>query len=197
MDHRHQLPVATVRDGREYWFRRPGFLAALDHVQYGVAETFLEQAHHRLPHPESLIHELEDVGEKLKQLNFFTVYFTQPTWAPKPNAQKELEPFSFAQLIGDAYRPLPPVQDPTGETVDGAVSAVEYEAIKTENLQTGRHFIRQLRLQLVTHMTEWRKAVVRPPADLTNRSADQSINRSIPSIHPSIHPARGPLLTCE
>jgi hypothetical protein len=130
-------------------------------VEYGVAETFIEQTPYRLPHPASLIHELEDLGEKLKQLNFFTVYFTRPTWAPKPNAQKELEPFSFAQLIGDAYRPLPPVQDPEGETVEGAVSAARYDTLEAENLRTGRNYIRQLRLHLVTRMAEWRKAVVR------------------------------------
>jgi hypothetical protein len=78
--------VATLRDGVEYWFRRPGFLEALDHLQYDKAERFLEDADFRLPHPASLVRELEDLGEKLKQLNFFTVYFTQPTWAPKANA---------------------------------------------------------------------------------------------------------------
>jgi hypothetical protein len=152
--------VAALRDGHEYWFRRPGFLAALDHVQYGVAETFVEQTHYRLPHPASLIHELEDLGEMLKQLNFFTVYFTRPTWAPKPNAQKELEPFRFSQLIGDAYRPLPPVQDPEGETVDGAVSAAQYDKLQAENLRTGGNYIRQLRVQLLVDIAEWRKAVV-------------------------------------
>jgi hypothetical protein len=154
--------VATFRDGQEYWFRRPGFLEALDHMQYGGAETLIEQAHHRLPHPASLIHELEDVGEKLKQLNFFTVYFTNPVWAPKANAQKELEPFSFTQLIGNSYCPLPPVQDPYAEVVEGSVTAAGYASLKAQNLSNGRNFIRMLRLQLVTHITAWRKAAVGP-----------------------------------
>lgn len=153
--------MATFRDGEEYWFRRPGFLASLDHVQYGAAEQFVESMHHRLPHPASLVRELEEVGEKLKQLNFFTVYFANPTWAPKANAQKELEPFSFAQLIGDSYNPLPTVQDPLGEVVVGAVDAAEFQRVKERNRQTGQAFIRLLRLQLVTHMTGWRNAVVR------------------------------------
>jgi hypothetical protein len=157
---RHKLPVATIRDGYQYWFRRPGFLEALDHVQYGAAEAFLEEAHYHLPHPASLVRELEDVGEKLKQLNFFTVYFVQPTWAPKANAQKELEPFSFAQLIGNAYCPLPSVQDPQGEVMDGAVTPAQYQQAKEDNRQRGQNFIRLLRLKLVGHMTGWRKAVV-------------------------------------
>ena len=157
---RHTLPVATFRDGEAYWFRRPGFLEALDHVQYGVAETFIEQAHYRLPHPASLIHEREDVGEKIKQLNFVTVYFDNPVWAPKPNAQKELEPFSFAQLIGNSYSPLPPVQDPQAEVLEGSVTVAEYASLKAHNLSKGRTFIRMLRLQLVTHIATWQKATV-------------------------------------
>jgi hypothetical protein len=131
--------VATLRGDQEFWFRRPGFLEALNHVEYGAAERFVEEAHHRLPHPAYLVRELEEVGEKLKQLNFFTVYFAQPTWAPKANAQRELEPFSFAQLIGNAYSPLPPVQDPVGETVAGAVTLDQYEGAKEQNRRTGQN----------------------------------------------------------
>lgn len=128
-----------------------------------MAETLLENSHYALPHPASLIHELEDLGEKLKQLLYFTVYFANPVWAPKPNAQKELEPFSFAQLIGDSYRPLPAVQNPDAEAIDGAVTVASYTAHKHQNLETGRLFIRQLRLQLVAHIKIWRNAAVRLP----------------------------------
>jgi len=159
-DGRYKLPSATIRDGQEYWFRRPGFLDALDPVQYSVAQQFVEDGTHRLPHPGSLVRELEDIGESLKQLHFFTVYFAQPGWAPKANAQKELEPFSFAQLIGDSYRPLPPLHDPTGEAVDGAVTIDQYVAILDGNRQRGQRFSRLLRLELVTHITEWRKVTV-------------------------------------
>jgi hypothetical protein len=132
--------------------RRPGFLSILDAQQYQKVYQNLFNRHYALPNPVALSNELQVIGSRLKGLCNFTIWIADPTWRADGNASKEAALWTYAQLIGDLYNPLPVVQDPNGEDIPGAVDEDEFKRRSLENIKKGEAFTQQLRKHIISNV---------------------------------------------
>jgi hypothetical protein len=61
--------------------------------------------------------------------------------------------WTYAEQVATLFAPLPTVQDPNGEDVEGAVSEDEYQRIKTVNRKKWEHYTKKLRKHIIEHRT--------------------------------------------
>ena len=105
--------------------------------------------HYALPNPLSLQTELLTIGMRVQALCNFTIWIADPTWKEPGNATAAS--WTYAEQIGNLFWPLPTVQDPDAEDVEGAVSEEEYQRLKARNRQKGEHYTEQLRKHIIAN----------------------------------------------
>lgn len=108
--------------------------------------------HFALPNPLSLQTELLSIGLRVQALCNFTIWIADPTWREPGNAAGNAASWTYARIIGDLYNPLPPVQDPNGENVDGAVSEEEHHVRQEKNLKAGEQYTMDLRKHIISNL---------------------------------------------
>jgi len=135
--------------------RRPGFLAQLDDTTYIEVARNAVEASKSLPHPQSLINEIVEIGGRVRQLCLFAIYFADPLWEMPGNKIKSGH--SLSQVVGDAYHPLPPQSDPLGGFVEGGVDEETWEQLQRDNHTQGLAFLVDLRQSVANNIQLWRK----------------------------------------
>jgi len=124
----------------------------LNHRQYQEVARKLMNMHYALPNPLSLNSELVSIGLRLKALCNFTLWIADPTWKEPGNAASGAAFWTYAQLIGDMYNPLPAVQDPNAESVEGAVTQEQYDERVQANKAQGEFYTQQLRKHIIGNL---------------------------------------------